>query len=284
MKDEIIIYQANEASTRIEVRIDNETVWLNRKQISSLFDRDVKTIGKHINNIFQEGELDKFSTVAFFATVEMEGNRLIERQIEYYNIDAIISLGYRVKSKRGIQFRIWANKVLKNYLFNRNSNNFRFENLENEIYSIKNKLTEIDIQLLTNLPPNQGIFFNGQVFDAYAFFSEIIKKAQHHIILIDNYVDETVLIQLSKRNPNVSATIYTGKISQQLLLDLDKHNKQYPPIEIKKFSESHDRFIIIDQTELYHIGASLKDLGKKWFAFSRMDSLAADLLNKLKES
>ena len=281
MKDEIIIYQANQASTRIEVRIDNETVWLNRKQISILFDRDVKTIGKHINNIFQEGELDKFSTVAFFATVEMEGNRLIERKIEYYNIDAIISLGYRVKSKRGIQFRIWANKVLKNYLFNRNSSNFRFENLENEIYTIKNKLTEIDIQLQTNLPPNQGIFFNGQVFDAYAFFSEIIKKAQHHIILIDNYVDETVLIQLSKRNPNVSATIYTGKISQQLLLDLDKHNKQYPPIEIKQFSESHDRFIIIDQTELYHIGASLKDLGKKWFAFSRMDSLADDLLKKL---
>ena len=281
MKDEIIIYQANQASTRIEVRIDNETVWLNRKQISILFDRDVKTIGKHINNIFQEGELDKFSTVAFFATVEMEGNRLIERKIEYYNIDAIISLGYRVKSKRGIQFRIWANKVLKNYLFNRNSSNFRFENLENEIYTIKNKLTEIDIQLQTNLPPNQGIFFNGQVFDAYAFFSEIIKKAQHYIILIDNYVDETVLIQLSKRNPNVSATIYTGKISQQLLLDLDKHNKQYPPIEIKQFSESHDRFIIIDQTELYHIGASLKDLGKKWFAFSRMDSLADDLLKKL---
>ena len=128
---------------------------------------------------------------------------------------------------------------------------------------------------------NQGIFFNGQVFDAYAFFSEIIKKALHKIILIDNYIDETVLIQLSKRNPNVTATIYTGKVSQQLVLDLEKHNKQYPPIEIKQFSESHDRFIIIDQTELYHIGASLKDLGKKWFAFSRMDSITGDLLKKL---
>ncbi len=281
MKDEIIIYQANEASTRIEVRIDNETVWLNRKQISYLFDRDVKTIGKHINNLFQECELDKNSTVAFFATVEMEGNRLIERQLEYYNIDVIISIGYRVKSKRGIQFRIWANKVLKNYLFNRNSNNFRFENLENEINTIKTKLTEIDIQLQTNLPPNQGIFFNGQVFDAYLFFTEIIKKAKKNIILIDNYVDETVLIQLSKRNPNVSATIYTGKISQQLELDMEKHNKQYPPIKIKQFSESHDRFIIIDNFELYHIGASLKDLGKKWFAFSRMDSMTGDLLKKL---
>ena len=133
------------------------------------------------------------------------------------------------------------------------------------------------------LKAEKGIFFNGQVFDAYAFFSEIIKKALHKIILIDNYIDETVLIQLSKRNPNVSATIYTGKISQQLLLDLEKHNKQYPPIDIKQFSESHDRFIIIDNSELYHIGASLKDLGKKWFAFSRMDSMTGDLLKKLEE-
>ncbi len=281
MKDEIIIYQANQASTRIEVRIDNETVWLNRKQISILFERDVKTIGKHINNIFLEGELEKFSTVAFFATVEMEGNRLIERQIEFYNIDVIISVGYRVKSKRGIQFRIWANKVLKDYLFNRNSNSFRFENLENDVYRIKNKLNEIDIQLQTNLLPKQGIFFNGQIFDAYIFFTEIIKKAQNEIILIDNYIDETVLTQLSKRNKNVSTSIFTGNISQQLKLDLEKHNKQYPPIVIKHFTDCHDRFLIIDRNELYHLGASLKDLGKKWFAFSRMDSFTEMLLNKL---
>jgi hypothetical protein len=281
MKDEIIIYLADNASTRIEVRIDNETVWLNRKQISILFERDVKTIGKHIHNIFLEGELEKFSTVAFFATVEMEGNRLIERQIKFYNIDVIISVGYRVKSKRGIQFRIWANKVLKDYLFNRNSNSFRFENLENDVYRIKHKLNEIDIQLQTNLLPKQGIFFNGQIYDAYVFFTEIIKKAQNEIILIDNYIDETVLTQLSKRNKNVSATIFTGNISQQLQLDLEKHNKQYPPIVIKQFSESHDRFIILDRSELYHLGASLKDLGKKWFAFSRMDSFTEMLLNKL---
>jgi hypothetical protein len=281
MKDEIIIYQANQASTRIDVRISNKTVWLNRKQISILFERDVKTIGKHINNIFLEGELEKDSTGAFFATVEMEGNRLIERQIEYYNIDVIISVGYRVKSKRGIQFRIWANKVIKNHLFNSNSNAFRFESLENEVYNIKSKLNEIDIQLQTNLPPNQGIFFKGQIFDAYVFVSEIIKKAKSEIILIDNYIDESVLIQLSKRNPDVKATIYTGKISPQLLLDLEKHNKQYPPIEIKQFTNSHDRFIIIDRIELYHLGASLKDLGKKWFAFSRMDTLAESLLKML---
>jgi len=174
---------------------------------------------------------------------------------------------------------------MRRFLLNNASVFQRIDRLE-----IKQHLSEEKIETLFKaldknmLQADKGIFFNGQVFDAYAFFSEIIKKAQHHIILIDNYVDETVLIQLSKRNPNVSATIYTGKISQQLLLDLDKHNKQYPPIEIKQFSESHDRFIIIDQTELYHIGASLKDLGKKWFAFSRMDTLAVDLLKKLKES
>jgi hypothetical protein len=283
MKDEIIIYQANQASTRIEVRINNKTVWLNRKQISILFERDVKTIGKHINNIFLEGELEKISTVAFFATVEMEGKRLIERQIEYYNIDVIISIGYRVKSERGIQFRIWANKVIKNHLFNNYSNSYRFESLENDVYNIKTKLNEIDIKLQTNLPPNQGVFFNGQVFDAYVFVSEIIKNAKSEIIIIDNYIDETVLLHLSKRNADVKAIIYTGKISPQLLLDLEKHNKQYPPIEIKPFSNSHDRFLIIDQKELYHIGASLKDLGKKWFGFSRMDTLAGSLLNMLKE-
>lgn len=281
MKDEIIIYQANQASTRIDVRINNKTVWLNRKQISILFERDVKTIGKHINNIFLEGELEKDSTVAFFATVEMEGNRLIERQIEYYNLDVIISVGYRVKSKRGIQFRIWANKVIKNHLFNNYSNSYRFESLENDIYNIKTKLNEIDIKLQTNLLPKQGIFFNGQTFDAYVFVSEIIKNAKSEIILIDNYIDESVLLQLSKRNADVKATIYTGIISPRLLLDLEKHNKQYPPIEIKSFNNSHDRFIIIDRTELYHIGASLKDLGKKWFAFSRFDSLAGSLLKML---
>ena len=216
MKNEIIIYQAEEVATHVEVRIEDETVWLNRKQISSLFDRDVKTIGKHINNIFLEGELDKFSTVAFFATVEQEGNRLIE------------------------------------------------------------------IQLKTNLTPNQGIFFDGQVFDAYLFVSEIIKNAKTDIILIDNYIDETVLTQLSKRSKDVSATIYTNRISKQLQLDLDKHNCQYPHIQIKQINDCHDRFLIIDQNELYHIGASLKDLGKKWFAFSRMNSLTESLLKMLK--
>lgn len=216
-------------------------------------------------------------------TVQQEGHRHVKRKLAIFNLDVIISVGYRVKSKEGTQFRIWANQVLKDYLLKGQITNYRINNLETDMTFVKTKLNEFDVKLQTNLPPSQGIFFNGQVFDAYVFFSGIIKKAKTEIILIDNFIDETVLLQLSKRNADVKATIYTGKISPQLLLDLEKHNKQYPPIVIKTLFESHDRFIIIDQKELYHIGASLKDLGKKWFAFSRFDSLAESLLNMLKE-
>ena len=281
MKDEIIIYQADQASTRIEVKIEDETVWFTQAQMVQLFNSTKQNISLHIQNIFKEKELTYDSTVKEYLTVQQEGLRIVKRKLTLYNLDIIISVGYRVKSKQGTQFRIWANNVIKNHLFNKNSNSIRFERLENEVYKINNKLNEIDIQLQTNLPQTQGIFFNGQIFDAYLFVTEIIKSAKSEIILIDNFIDETVLIQLSKRNEDVKTTIYTGKISQQLQLDIEKHNKQYPPIEIKHFVDAHDRFLIIDRSELYHIGASLKDLGKKWFAFSRMDTLTELILNRL---
>ncbi|HNX21887.1 MAG TPA: RhuM family protein [Bacteroidales bacterium] len=280
MKDEIIIYRANEETSHIEVRIEDETVWLTQAQIVDLFDSSKTNISEHLKNIFHSKELDEVSVVRKIRTTASDGKMY---EMKYYNLDAIISVGYRVNSLRGTQFRIWANKILKDYLLKGQITNYRINNLENDMRFVKTKLNEIDIQLQTNLPPNHGIYFNGQIFDAYVFVSEIIKKAKSEIILIDNYIDETVLILLSKRNPVAKATIYTGKISQQLLLDLDKHNQQYPPIEIKQFTNSHDRFIIIDRAELYHIGASLKDLGKKWFACSRMDSLAESLLNMLKD-
>jgi hypothetical protein len=282
-KNEIVIYQA-ENLTRVEVKVVEETVWLNRQQISMLFDRDIKTIGKHINNVFSEGELDKVSTVANFATVQLEGGRNIERQIEYYNLDVIISVGYRVKSKQGTQFRIWANKVLKDYLLKGYAINNRITRIEDNVQDLAEKVNNIDLQINTSLPPKQGIFFEGQVFDSYVFVSKLIKKSRKSIILIDNYIDETVLILFAKRNKNVDATIYTKTISKQLKLDLSKHKQQYPKINIKSFKYSHDRFLIIDKKELYHLGASLKDLGKKWFAFSKMDSLTNDVLNKLNES
>ncbi len=282
MKNEIVIYQSKDLSQHIEVRVEEDTVWLNRHQIATLFGRDIKTIGKHINNVFSEGELNKSSTVAKFATVQNEGGRFIERQIEYYDLDVIISVGYRVKSRQGTQFRIWANKVLKDYLLKGYALNNRMNRIEDNVQKLTEKVEHIDLQIQANLPPNQGIFFNGQVFDAYNFVSGLIRSAKKSIILIDNYIDETVLMLFTKRADGVKATIFTKKISKQLILDLKKHNEQYPAIEIKEFNKAHDRFLIIDEKEVYHFGASLKDLGRKWFAFSKMDISSVKVLDKIK--
>jgi hypothetical protein len=276
-KDEIIIYQSEDSTTRLEVRLEDDTVWLNRHQISELFDRDIKTIGKHISNVLKE-ELRDISVVAKFATTASDGKQY---KVEFYNLDMILSIGYRVKSQRGIQFRIWANKILKEYLLKGYAVNQRFERIENDVHSLKRKVDEFDFQIKTHLPPNEGIFYDGQIFDAYSFVSGLIKSALNHIILIDNYVDDSVLTILSKRNKNVSAIIYTTKITKQLQLDLEKHNSQYQPIEINTFNRSHDRFLLIDHNIVYHFGASLKDLGKKWFAFSKLEIEPQILLDKL---
>jgi len=279
MINKLIVYQPDEFSTTIEVRVEDETVWLNRHQISTLFERDVKTIGKHISNALKE-ELRNFQVVAKFATTASDGKTY---QMEYYNLDMILSIGYRVKSARGIQFRIWANKILKEYMLKGYSVNHRIDCLEGDVNAIKKKLGEIDFQIHTSLPRNEEIFFEGQVFDAFVFVSELIKSAKTAIVLIDNYIDESVLFLLSKRTASVSATIYTKTISKQLELDLKKHNQQYPEITIKTFSKAHDRFLVIDQKTIYHFGASLKDLGKKWFAFSKMEIEAMSLLNRIIE-
>jgi len=264
MKDEIIIYQADEASIRLEVRLEEENVWLNRHQISTLFDRDVKTIGKHIANALKE-ELKGISVVAKFATTASDGKTY---QVEYYNLDMIISVGYRVKSPRGIQFRVWANKILKEYLLKGHIFSHRLERLESDMHEVKHKLGEIDLQIKTSLPKKEGIYFDGETFDAYVFATDIIRKANDSIILVDNYIDESVLLMLSKRQKRVKATVYTSALTKEAKLDLKKYSSQYPDIEIKQFTKSHDRFLIIDRKTIYHIGASLKDLGKKWFAFS----------------
>ena len=280
------MYQPDNA-VAVEVRLEKENVWLNRQQIAILFDRDIKTIGKHINNSLKE-ELAIFSTVAKFATVEKKRktNSVVAKfattatngkvyQMEYYNLDVILSVGYRVKSSRGIQFRIWANSVLKNYILKGYAVHRRFERLENRVAKTEEK---IDFFVKTSLPPVQGIFFEGEIFDAYIFASNLIKSAKKTIILIDNYVDESVLVLLSKRQSKVSAQIYTKRISTQLQLDIKKHNAQYDPINISTSSNFHDRFLVIDST-VYHIGASIKDLGKKLFAFSKMEIKHTDLLS-----
>jgi hypothetical protein len=282
MKNEIILYQSDKISEHIEVKIQDETVWLNRSQLALLFGRDVKTIGKHITNVFSEGELSKNTTVANFATVQMEGGRNIERQIEHYNLDVIISVGYRVKSKQGTQFRIWATKVLRNYLLKGYALNQRMDRIENNFEDLSKEVNKISLQLKTQKLPNQGIFFDGQVFDAYAFASGIIKKTQKEIILIDNYIDDDSLTHLAKKTKQVKVRLYTKTISKQIKLDIKKVNEQHAnTFEISEFKSSHDRFLIIDRKELYHLGASLKDLGKKWFAFSKMDAFTETILNQL---
>jgi len=282
MLNEIILYQTGELSERIEVRLLNETVWLNRQQMATLFGRDVKTIGKHINNVFTEGELGKEATVANFATVQMEGERKIERQIEYYNLDVIISVGYRVKSKQGTQFRIWATQVLRDYLLKGYVLNQRMNRIENNVEFLAKKVDAISLQIQSAEIPNQGVFFDGQVFDAYELASKIIRSAKKNMVLIDNYINENTLTQLSKKTKGVKVLLLTKTITKQLTLDLKKANAQYGNFEIKTFTKSHDRFLIIDQTEVYHLGASLKDLGKKWFAFSKMDkSSVASILNEI---
>jgi len=271
MKNEIILYRPDELASHIEVRVDEETVWLNRQQISNLFNRDVKTIGKHINNVFLEGELEENATVAKFATVQNEGGRVVERQVEYYNLDVIISVGYRVKSKQGTQFRIWANRVLKDYLLKGYVLNQRMNRIENKVESLAEKVNEIDFQIKTHSIPTQGVFFEGQVFDAYLLISKIIRSAKHSIVLIDNYIDESTIAHLAKKNNDVSVLLLTKNVSRQLTLDVQKANEQFGNFKIAGFIKSHDRFLIIDNTEVFHLGASLKDLGKKWFAFSRLE-------------
>jgi len=285
MKNEIVLYQTEGFPEHIEVRVDNETVWLNKEQIGLLFGRDRTVISRHINNIFKEGELHKNVVCAFFALTTEHGaikGKTQTKNVEFYNLDVIISVGYRVKSKQGTQFRIWANKILKDYLLKGYSLNNRMNRIEDNVQNLADKVNEIDLQINASLPPNQNIFYDGQIFDAYTLIADIIRSAQKTIILIDNYIDDTVFKQLAKRNKNVKAVIYSKTTDKIVKQDLQKHNAQYPKIEVKKLSTAHDRFLIIDSKTVYHFGASLKDAGKKWFAFSKLEMDANDILEKLK--
>ena len=273
---EIILYQPDEA-VKLEVRLEDETVWLTQEQIADLFGTKRPAITKHLNNIYKSGELDIDSTCSILEHMGNDGKQ--RYTTKYYNLDAILSIGYRVNSKNATLFRKWANSVLKDYLLKGYSINKRLSELERTVAQHTEK---IDFFVRTALPPVEGIFYNGQIFDAYKFATDLVKSARRSIVLIDNYVDETVLLMLSKRSVGVSATIYTQRITQQLQLDLDRHNSQYPPIDIRTYRDSHDRFLIVDETDVYHIGASLKDLGKKMFAFSKLDIPAAVITDLLK--
>ena len=272
---EIILYQPDEA-VKLEVRLEDETVWLTQEQIADLFGTKRPAITKHLNNIYKSGELDVDSTCSILERMGNDGKQ--RYTTKYYNLDAILSIGYRVNSKNATLFRKWVNSVLKDYLLKGYSINKRLSELERTVAQHTEK---IDFFVRTALPPVEGIFYNGQIFDAYKLATDLVKSARRSIVLIDNYVDETVLLMLSKRSVGVSATIYTQRITQQLQLDLDRHNSQYTPIDIRTYRDSHDRFLIVDETDVYHIGASLKDLGKKMFAFSKLDIPAAVITDLL---
>ena len=282
-KGEIVMYQPDE-TIRLEVRMGEETVWLSQQQMADLFNKDRTVIGRHIRNIYKEEELEEGITCAKFAHMGTDGNQTYEYTA--YNLDVIISVGYRVKSKRGTRFRQWANKVLKEYLLKGYVVDSRIMALERhvaeqdtEIKDLKNK---VDFFVRSSLPPVEGIFFDGQIFDAYVQIVNLIKQAKHSIVLIDNYIDETTLTMLSKRDNNVSATIYTRQLSNQQQLDITRHNQQYPPITVNLCQRNHDRFLIIDDV-VYLFGASLKDAGKKLFAYIKMqETPAAELLNNIK--
>ena len=274
-KGEIVMYQPDE-TIRLEVRMEDETVWLTQQQMAELFNATKQNISLHISNIYKEGELIEMATVKEYLTVRQEGTRTVQRYIKLYNLDVIISVGYRVKSLRGTQFRQWANKVLKDYLLKGYSVNNRIEKLEQRVAKTEEK---IDFFVHSSLPPVEGIFYDGQIFDAYVQITNLIKQAKRSIVLVDNYVDESTLVMLSKRSPGVSATIYTRQLTPQQKLDLRKHNQQYPPINVAVCQHNHDRFLIIDD-EPYLFGASLKDAGKKLFAFIKMqETSASDILN-----
>jgi hypothetical protein len=281
-RGEIAIYQPDEI-TKMEVKVLDETVWLTQAQIATIFNVGRPAVTKHIKNIYLCGELEESSTCSILEHMGNDGAQ--QYSLKYYNLDVILSVGYRVNSKNAIAFRRWASSILKEFLLRGMAVRQQIQILEDRIdrkfNQYEQRLNEhqekIDFFVRTSLPPVEGIFFDGQIYDAYEFVVSLIKKAAKRIILIDNYIDETALTMLAKRALGVTATIYTGKISKQLQLDIEKHNAQYPPVKVRTFSKAHDRFLILDN-EVYLIGASIKDLGKKWFGFTLMENTSADQL------
>ena len=283
MKDEIVLYQPNE-TIQLEVHLKDETVWLTQQQIADLFGVKQPAISKHIANIYKSGELEEEGTYSILEYMGHDGKQLYTAKA--YNLDMILSVGYRVNSTNATRFRQWANRVLKDYLLRGYAFNQRLANIEHQMDEQRAILAaheeKIDFFVRTSLPPVEGIFYDGEIYGAYSFVSDLIRSAKTRIVLIDNYIDDRVLTMLDKRNDGVKATIYTKNFTKQLSLDIAQHNKQFAPIDVEPFNLSHDRFMIIDDV-VYHIGASLKDLGKAWFAFTKMNDISAnELLARIK--
>ena len=274
----IVVYNTGELE--VNVSIEEETLWLNQKQLGELFNVEIHTINYHIKNIFKQKELEKIPTIRKIRIVQQEGNRKVEREVEHYNLDMIISIGYRVNSITATKFRQWATSILKEYISKGYAVNthkiteYRLANLENDMQIIKSKIKNDTLDL------KQGIFYEGQFFDAYIFISDILKNAKKSITLIDNYIDENTLLHLSS-NKDLNINIITKSLTKELKLIIEKFNKQYKNLKVFEYSKSHDRFLIIDEKIIYHIGASFKDLGNKWFAFSKLEDDNFELLKRI---
>ena len=274
----IVVYNTGELE--VNVSIEEETLWLNQKQLGELFNVEIHTINYHIKNIFKQKELEKIPTIRKIRIVQQEGNRKVEREVEHYNLDMIISIGYRVNSITATKFRQWATSILKEYISKGYAVNtykiteYRLANLENDMQIIKSKIKNDTLDL------KQGIFYEGQFFDAYIFISDILKNAKKSITLIDNYIDGNTLLHLSS-NKDLNINIITKSLTKELKVIIEKFNKQYKNLKVFEYSKSHDRFLIIDEKIIYHIGASLKDLGNKWFAFSKLEDDNFELLKRI---
>ena len=283
---DIVIY--SEGELELSVSVNKETLWLTQKQLAELFNVESHNITYHIQNIYKQRELEKNSTTQKIRVVQKEGKREVERDVDHYNLDVVISVGYRVNSKKATAFRQWATSVLKSYIQNGYAingdkiTNERFVSLESEVATLKSQIGEFKALVKDNaVKPKEGIFFDGQIYDAYAFVNNLLKSAKNEIVLIDNYIDDSVFTLFSKY-PNLKIKIYIQTITKQLSLDYQKYQAQYQNMELFEFKNAHDRFIILDGVEMYHIGASLKDLGKKWFAFSKFEMDALEILGRLK--
>jgi len=268
LNDQIVVY--NNGEIELEVSLDKDSIWLNQSQISELFDTSTDNVSLHLKNIYKEKELDEKSTTEDFSVVRQEGKRKVKRTLKHYSLDAVISIGYRVSSYRATKFRQWATGILKEYILNGYAVNThkiteqRLINLENDMKVVKSKIKNDEFEL------RQGVSYDGKTYDAYIFVNDLLKSAKKEVIIIDNYIDVTVLTLLSKYK-NINFTIITKSISKQLKLDVDKYNSQYSNLKIKISNDFHDRFLIVDASKAYHVGASLKDLGKKVFAFSKIN-------------
>ena len=279
-KNEIVVYQPDE-TIRLEVRLEDETVWLTQSQMGMLFGCTIRNVRMHLENIYSCGELTREATRKDFFLVRMEGTREVHRTVTCYNLDAIISVGYRINSILGVKFRQWATVVLRNYLLQGYAVNQRLNQLEDKVdrrlaeheQDIGELKEKVDFFVQTSLPPIQGVFYDGQVFDARVFATRHILSAKKSIFLIDNWVDVITLDILSKKSEGVTLEIVTSRNGNKLSIsDIDNFNMQYGRLTIHESANFHDRFLIIDDKALYLVGASLKDLGRKCFAFTQLDS------------